>query len=202
MRFTVPFLLACIVFVATIVGANQTSLTLSGDSVFDMLSAAQSLAFRLERALGVPTNAALIVGAGLLSLPALATFHLFRVGFGGAIESIVQDHAMTRKIAKERERATAAKYATAPDLNREANDTSSGTTSLGGDTVRDASTVTDVSADAPVEARQRGRWSGVLENRPDLSKLKSGAKSLGERIGGGRKATSLADLADDAGDKS
>ncbi|MEO0619618.1 MAG: hypothetical protein AAFZ01_10110 [Pseudomonadota bacterium] len=196
MRFTVPFLLAAIVFVATIVGANQTSLTASGGTVFDMLSAAQSLAFRLERAIGVPANAALIVGAGLLSLPALATFHLFRVGFGGAIESIVQDFEMSRKIAKERERASAAQYATAPDLNREAAETSSGTTSLAGETAADAS------ERQPKDTDQRGRWSGVLESRPDLSKLKSGAKSLSERIGGGRKATSLADLADDAGDKS
>jgi len=112
MRFTVPFLLAIVVYIATVLGANQTSFNPNEDMLYDIVSASDAIAFRLERALGLPENPALMLGALLLSIPALLTFHLFRVGFGGSVQSLIQDEKQARQHAIERERAAAARYAT------------------------------------------------------------------------------------------
>ena len=86
MRFTVPFLLAIAVYIATVLGANQTSFTPNEDMLYDVVSASDAIAFRLERALGMGEQLALMVGALLLTIPALLTFHLFRIGFGGSVQ--------------------------------------------------------------------------------------------------------------------
>ena len=91
MRFTVPFLLAIVVFTITVLGANQTSLSLNPGSGYDIVSASEAIAFRLERTLGLADRLALLIGALLLTFPALLAFHFFRLGFGGSFHAINQD---------------------------------------------------------------------------------------------------------------
>ncbi len=88
MRFTVPFLLALCVFTATVLGANLTSFTPSDDLLFDIVSGADSIAFRLENGFGLHENAALPVGGLLLALPATFAFHIFRMIFGGSSQAL------------------------------------------------------------------------------------------------------------------
>ena len=265
MRFTIPFLLALVVAVATIVGANQTSLSPETGSLTDLRSAADAIAFRLERAFDVPPRTALAIGAVALALPALLTFHLFRIGFGGSVPSILQDEHVRRRMSAERDRSEAAKFTTAPaDLKapaqraqtaahssgdvpmspaREgagnaasqpsgakspglganiaaalsgkraqdapsqnatpqasglaggsASGSTSGTTALAGDVQRPAA---DTGTDAP-SGGIKDRWNTMLENRPDLSRLKTSAQSLRQKIGGNGKPANLADLSDDS----
>ncbi|MEL7239789.1 MAG: hypothetical protein AAGK78_13100 [Planctomycetota bacterium] len=197
-------------FVATVVGANQTSLTPLNGGVADMQTAAQAISFRLERALGLPANVAALAGAFLLAIPALFTFHLFRVGFGGAIPTIVQDMALADKISAERERAAANAIRSEMGPSPSAAAATSGTTSLSGDVddlPEEAAVDLAVTGDPPDNrAGVRDRLSGFLENNPNLSRLRSGAQNLGSRLGarGSRstpqqKGISLDDLTDEAG---
>ncbi len=262
MRFTVPFLLAIAVFTATVLGANQTSFTPNEDMLYDIVSASDAIAFRLERAIGVAEQPALFLGALLLTIPALLTFHLFRIGFGGSVQSLIQEERLSRQMANEREQAAAARYATAhgatggatstrardgevlsrsragdtarvADSDREERRSSKGERRSGTDrrrglkanlaaalsgrtrgktagvehdtssSERPLSGTTSLSAGGANEAGKnsgiKDRWSGILENKPDFSRLKTGAQSLKERISSrpGSTKLSLDDIADD-----
>ncbi|MEL6746331.1 MAG: hypothetical protein AAFO79_00735 [Pseudomonadota bacterium] len=84
MRFTLPFLLAITALVACVHGANLTAFQASQASSFDILGAVQSIAFRLHRVIGFTPEAAMAVGAAVLLIPAMFTFHAGRLVFGGS----------------------------------------------------------------------------------------------------------------------
>ena len=161
MRFTVPFLLAIAVYVATVLGANQTSFNPNEDMLYDVVSASDAIAFRLERALGVGENVALMLGALLLTIPALLTFHLFRVGFGGSVQSLIQDAKMSRQLALEKERATAARYATAASVASRPEQVEVLTRARAGDQARNGS---GASTRDGAKAKDRERRSGFGAN--------------------------------------
>lgn len=84
MRFTLPFLIGLAVFAASTLGANLTSFRPNDDLLFDILLAADSIAYRLENGFGMNETAALPIGGFLLALPAILAFHLFRMICGGS----------------------------------------------------------------------------------------------------------------------
>jgi len=242
MRFSVPFLLAIAVFTATVLGANQTSFNPNEDMLFDIVSASDAIAFRLERALGIAENPALIIGALLLAIPALLTFHLFRVGFGGAVQSIVQEDRIARSQGQDRGQAPAAPPVSRPGaseiLTRSRSGDNARNTGTKPETVRpgvnediaargdegkrrglganiaaalggrgaDRSTSGTTSLSASAAGGEtsgatslKDRWDNLLDNKPDLSRLKSGAQGLRERIRGNTgSAPSLSDIGKDS----
>lgn len=253
MRFTVPFLLAIAVYVATVLGANQTSFTPNEDMLYDVVSASDAIAYRLERALGLTEKPALLLGALLLTLPALLTFHLFRIGFGGSVQSLLQEERLSQKLAQEREHAAAARYTTANSSSAtvRARDGDVLARSRAGESAREVragndrderrsrenrhddnkrrrglkanlaaalsgrksgtekstsgtTSLSSTSDDGAKGAGLKDRWAGVLETKPDLSRLKSGAQNLKNKIGSRPASTklSLDDIADDVADKS
>ena len=256
MRFTVPFLLAIAVYVATVLGANQTSFNPNEDMLYDVVSASDAIGFRLERALGISEQLALLLGALLLTLPALLTFHLFRVGFGGSVQSLIQEDQVSRRLTQERERAHAARYATGRTASSaatsRARDGEVLTRARAGDSAesvnedrrsgrerRDGSdrrrgglganiaaaiagrgsasqsakaesgsasrTSASETSQGSITGGIKDRWTGMLDKKPDLSRLKSGAQNLRERIstrsGSSSTKLSIDDLADDVTDK-
>ncbi|MGI9387571.1 MAG: hypothetical protein ACR2OX_09080, partial [Methyloligellaceae bacterium] len=193
MRFTVPFLLAIAVFTATVLGANQTSFTPNEDMLYDIVSASDAIAFRLERVLGIGEKPALIIGALLLTVPALLTFHLFRVGFGGAVQSIVEDRqAAAAAHAEQRAHAPAARRpASARPAPPQTGEVLSGG-ARAGDKARDVAAAAARGASQNGEDNRRGglgaNLAAAFSGRGSSANATSGTTSLsstdaGERTG-------------------
>ncbi len=95
MRFSVPFLLALGVFVATVYGANITSFGPQTFGDWDITGAIASFAFRFERTFGIQNHASFWFGAIALAAPAIIVFHAARMVTGGSVTRLLAENATT-----------------------------------------------------------------------------------------------------------